>query len=340
MKTIFLHSISLWVAGCSCAFAQSYTNYLRQTQMPGGVTWDASSTVPESGSQLSALAINPGGARFDLWTIYSSSTIQEYLLQTTYVSSYTPLAEVVIRSEDPYPTIPRTRADRPFWVDVTITGLLSGATDPAGSKSVTFLRHVQSYGVGGTGIGIDRTQATLHSQASITQNGLQSLTYAVNAIPGADRAKIRGEERFSVFSLADWQAPASQLDSRFIQIWPVADGNIAGIANGSLIRSALPQLTITMNDLYPSSNTYLQYYKGAPVLGTTGMILPWSLNISDSVPSSQVKILNGYDSFFDSDGRWTIELLTVTPFGTDRLAYIWFDLDRTIEVNGTFTTIE
>jgi hypothetical protein len=340
MKTIHLYSILLWVAGCSCAIAQTYTNYLRQTQMPAGVTWDASSTVASSGTQLSALAINPGGARFDLWTIYSSSPIKEYLLMTKYVSSYTPISDVVIRSEDPYPTIRRTRADRPFWVDITTTGLLSGATDPAASKSVTFLRHVQSYGVGGTGVGIDRTQAILHSQASITQNGLQTLSYAVNAVPGGDRAKIRGEERFSVFSLEDYQAPASQLDSLFIQIWPVADGSIAGIANGSLIRYALPQLTITMNDLYPSSSTYLQYYQGDPVLGTTGRILPWSLNISDSLPTSQVKTLDGYDNFFDSDGRWTIELLTVTPFGTDRLAYIWFDLDRTIEVNGTFTTIE
>jgi hypothetical protein len=35
-----------------------------------------------------------------------------------------------------------------------------------------------------------------------------------------------------------------------------------------------------------------------------------------------------------------MELLTVTPFGTDRLSHVTFTLDRTIAVNGSFTTIE
>jgi hypothetical protein len=50
--------------------------------------------------------------------------------------------------------------------------------------------------------------------------------------------------------------------------------------------------------------------------------------------------LTNYDSVFTSDGRWTMEIVTVTPFGTDRLAYISFDLDRTINLNTTVTTIE
>ena len=340
MKAFIQRVICLVGLALSSASAQSYTNYIRQTQMPAGVTWDASATVASSGSQLSSLAINPGGARFDLWTIYSSSPIKEYLLNTKYVSSYIPVAEVVVRSEDPYSVIPRTRADRPFYVDVTIAGLLSGATDPDPSKSVTFLRHTQSYGAGGTGVGIDRNQATLYSQASISQNGKQTLTYALSMIAGSNRAKLRGEERFSVFSLEDYQAPASTLDSSYIQIWPVADGSIAGITNGQLVRNVMPQLTVTMNDLYPSSSTYLQAYKGNPVLGTTGVILPWSLNHSDSVPVSAVNLVNGYDSFFESDGRWTIELLTVTPFGIDRLAVVYFDLDRYTYVNSTLTTME
>ena len=62
--------------------------------------------------------------------------------------------------------------------------------------------------------------------------------------------------------------------------------------------------------------------------------------VNDSVPQNRVLVVNNYDSVFDADGRWTMELLTVTPFGTDRLAYVSFDLDRTIEMNGTFTTIE
>lgn len=310
--------------------------------MPSGVTWDASSTVAASGTQLSSLPINPGGARFDLWTIFSSSPVKEYLLNTRYVSSYVPLADVVIRTEDPYTAIPRTRSDRPFWVDITTSGLLSGATDPEPAKSVTLLRHVQSYGAGGTGIGINRDNATLFSQASITTNGKQTLAITLIKVPGSPLTKLRGEERFSVFSLEDYQAPASTLDSQFVQVWPVADGSISGITNGQLIRFSIPQITVATNDLYPGSNTYLQYYKGSPAVGTTGNKLAWSNNKSSATVASSAEssTIADLDRFFDSDGIWTIELMTLTPFGIDRLAHIWFELDRTIEVNGTFTTIE
>jgi len=327
------------------ADAPTYTNFIRQYQTPTNVVWDCSDAVAASGSQLSTLAINPGGARFDLWTI-KSSPLTEYLLNTSYVGAYVPMAEVHIRSEDPYATICRTRADRPFYVDITISGLLSGAADPVASKSVTLFHHVQSYGVGGTGVNIDRTQATLLTQVAAATNGLQTLTYAVNAVPGADRTKVRGEERFSVFTVPDvrpptYNIPALQLASQYIQIWPLADGAITGITQGQYVRFQLPQLTFTYNDLYPNSTTYAQVYKGDPQLGKTGTVITGSSRVvNDSTPQSIVLSVTGYDAAFDSDGRWTIEVVTVTPFGIDRLAYVSFDLDRTIRLNGSFTTTE
>ena len=321
----------------------TYTNFIRQVQQPSGIIYDMSvASVSPTGGTLSALAIEPGGARYELWTVASTTPVTNYLLATTYVSTYVPGATVAIRTGDTtYLTIPRTRCDQPFWVDVTITGLLTGATNPAASESVNLLHYVQSYGVGGTGVGIDRTQATLLTTASITTNGLQTLSYTLTAVPGTPLTKIRGEERFSVFSLADYQAPSTQLASQFVQIWPVTDGSITGITAGQTIRTAMPQVTFTLNDLYPSSRSYAQVYKGSPVLGTTGTLVPGSnLVISDTIPSSRVLLASNYDSIFDSDGVWTMELLTVTPFGTDRLAYVTFTLDRTIEVNGTVTTDE
>jgi hypothetical protein len=321
----------------------SYTNYIRQFQMPEGTTWDASSAVEANGSQLSALAINPGGARFELHTVKSSSVsgLSSYTLDSSYVGTYVPVATVVVRSEDATSEVPRTRADRPFYVDISVSGLLSGPTDPEPSKSVKFLRHVQSYGVDGTGVGIDRTQATLLTQTSITTNGEQTLTFALNSVPGADRSKVRGEERFSIFSLEDYQAPESQLGSQYIQVWPVADGTISGIASNQKIRFSLPTLTLALNDLYPFSTTYAQAYKGQAVLGKTGAILPGSQRIfNEPEPQDRVLSLSNYDSVFDSDGQWTIELVTKTPFGIDRLDYVTFELDRTIRMNGSFTTIE
>ena len=350
MKTL----ISLFVLVSSVARSNAaddiiYTNFIRQFQSPSNVVWDAYATVSQAGTQLSELAINPTGARFELWTV-SNTPLVSYLLSTAYVGSYVPVATVAIRSADPYAPIVRTRADQPFHVDVVISGMLTGATDPVASKSVKLLRHVQSYGVKGTGIGINRAQATLLSQAAITTNGNQTLSYTLTSVPGSDRSKVRGEERFSIYSLADtrtsptgesYTVPETQIASQYIQIWPVADGSISGIVTNQVIRAATPPLTITLNDLYPSSTAYVQAYKGAPQLGTTGTVIPGSsLVTSDSLPQDRTLVLNDFDQVVNEDGRWTIEIVTETPFGIDRLAYVSFEVDRSMRVNGNFTTIE
>lgn len=328
----------------------TYTNFIRQFQTPTEVVWDASATVAASGTQPSDLAINPGGARFEMWTVANITPPVSYLLDTAYVGTYVPVASVSIQSEDPYLPIRRTRADRPFSVDIEVSGLLNGASDPAASKSVKLTRHVQSYGVGGTGINLNRSQAILLSQASINTNGTQTLGYSLTSVPGADRSKVRGEERFTVFSIEDnrigsdglsYLVPETQISSQFIQIWPVADGSISGIAQNAMIRFALPQITLTLNDLYPDSTTYAQIYKGDPVLGTTGKVVPGSsLVINDSLPQNRVLAISNWDNVIMEDGRWTMELLTVTPFGVDRLAHVTFNVDRTIEMNASVTTIE
>lgn len=350
MKSIGILLASL-LASITWSHAQTnggYTNFIRQRQLPSGVEYDMTG-VAASGESLSPLAINPGGAQFELWSV-NTVTTDQYQLDSRYVGSYVPLGGVMVRSEDPYDIVPRTRADRPFFVDVTVSGLLSGASDPEASKKVNFLRHVQSYGAGGTGMNLDRTQATLLSQNYVEANGSSTLTFAINEVPGADRTKVRGEERFSLFSLLDertdsesgklYTVQPSQLGSQFIQIWPVADGAIAGITDNQNIRFRVPPITITLNDLYPDSHTYAQVYKGAPQLGTTGKIVPGSsIVINDTVPQSRILAVNGYDDCFESDGQWTMEIVTKTPFGLDRLAYVTFKLDRILQMNGSVTTI-
>lgn len=317
-----------------------YTNFIRQIQLPDvGVQRDAS--VDAAGQQESPLEINPGGARFELHTV-RTTPLQSYLLDTRYVGAYVPIASVVIRTEDVNAPTPRTRADRPFYVGVTVAGLLNGATDPEASKSVKLLRHTQSYGVGGNGIGIDRTQATLASQVTVNTNGTQTLTYALTGIAGADRAKIRGEERFSVFSQADYQAPESQLSAQTIQIWPVANGTLSGITSGQTIAFTAPTLTIAVNDIYPEARVYAQVYKGAKRDdGFVGTVVPGSaVVINESVPQNRLLVVTGWDSVLTEDGTWTMELLTSTPFGIDRLGWVSFTVDRTISINGTVTTFQ
>jgi hypothetical protein len=322
------------------AFGQStgYTFFVRQVQMPAEAGWDI--TVAQTGSQLSPLAINPFGARFELWAV-RSSPLTSYLLDTTYVNSYVPVANVQIQTEDPYTVIPRTRADRPYYVSITVSGLSTDPAAPAAAKSVKLLRHAQAYTPTGDGSNINRSLATLISQGSLSQNGFQVLQYEVNAVPGANRTKVRGEERFSVFSLADYGAPESQLNSQFLQIWPMSEASVTGISTTSVIKGIAPDVTISLTDLYPESVTHAQVYPGPPALDTAGTIVPGaSLVVSGTVPRNEQFFLKNWDAAIPTDGQWTLEVLTTTPFGVDRLAFTTFTVDRAIKVNGAVTSVD
>jgi hypothetical protein len=351
MKTKVLPSLALMAASVVTAYGQAgavYTNFVRQVQMPSSVIWD--STVVPEGVQLSALAINPGGARFELWTV-KADPLTVYLLDTRYVGTYVPQANVIIMTDDPtiYNGVPRTRADKGFIVDITTNGLRTEPDAPVASKSVKLLRHVQSYGATGDGVILDRTQATLTSQVSLVNNAIHRLNYATNLIPGADRSKIRGEERFSVYSLEDYQSPSAQIASRFVQIWPVSDGAISGLVQDQIIRFSAPTVTFAYRDLYPDSRTYAQVYKGEARVGVQGAVIPGSWQpVFQGVPYPPITLTSqNYDSLLTSDGRWTMELVTETPFGIERMrtpsgaiAAVTFNVDRTIEVNSSVTTVE
>ena len=327
--------------GATMALGQAgatYTNFLRQVQLPTEVRWDVQ--VPDEGEELSPLAIDPGGARFELWTIIDAP-LQSHLLDEKYVSTYTPVAEVVIVSEDPYEALPRTRADRPFDVLIQTDGLRNDEDAPEAAKAVRLMRHVQTYGEGGTGDNIDRSQATLLQQVYLVDNAVHHFSFPINSVPGADRTKVRGEERFSVYTLDDYQAPSSQIASMFMQVWPVANGSITGLEAGTTLRFNTPQITIEMQDLYPDSRTYVQLYPGAPSLGTKGTTVPGSaLVVYDSIPHDRTLVLDKWDTMIDKDGQWTMEVLTATPFGIDRLDYVSFTVNRSIEVQGSVTTID
>ena len=359
-------------------FAQAdatYTNFVRQVQLTDPVVETYLSNILPTGVNDSPMAIKPEGARFELWTV-RSTPLNSFLLQSTYVSSFVPVASVVIDTEDPWGKQPdsvtyanpnfatnrvvpmntpamvrRTRADRPFKVYVTTEGLKpTEPTAPEVAKKLDFLRHLQSYGAGGIGNGLDRSQAILATpaQPQFTTNGAQNpLVVSLSTIPGADRTKLRGEETFSVWSLEDnsvpgRSVPAHKLSSDYLQIWPMTDGSLSGISENQIVRFSLPVVTFHYNDTYPGSQTFAQAYEGEVRDNVKGVIIPGShRNNTSQIPENNVETTGSdFDRVFTSDGRWTIEILTISPFDTIRLDHVSFTVDRTIEMNGTFTTIE
>jgi len=341
MRTLKLLIIAAVLAFAPQAQSETtFTNFIRQVQYPAELVYDM--TVPQVGEEPSPLPIEDGGARFELWAVASNGeTITSYLLSSKFVGTYIPVATLNITSEDTTSSNPRTRADRPFSVTYDVQGLLNGIDDPKPSKSVNLYWHVQSYGEDGNGENIVPANATLVDSATISENGAVTLNFNLTSVPATDISKARGEERFTIYSLEDFQAPASEIVGNTIQIWPVANGTIAGINTGDLVRYQVPQLTLTLNDLYPSSTTYAQVYTGEAILGTVGKIIPGSaLVIDEPSPRDHTLVVDNYAQSLGADGVYTIELLTKTPFGIDRLAYVTFNLDRTMKINGSFSTIE
>ncbi len=216
MKNIILSTIILLGNSALAADPPVYLNFIRQTQYPSGTDHDTSHNLPNAGSDNSDQPIDPGGARFELWTVRQDPR-KAYLLNHTYVSAYTPIAEVMIRTEDVNAPVPRTRADRPFWVDVRVDGLRNEPDAPEAATKINFIRSVQEYGPNGDETTIDRSQATEISQAYLDANRTYNFSYDLSSVPGSDLTKLRGEERFSAFSLQDGTAPPSQIHSETVQ---------------------------------------------------------------------------------------------------------------------------
>ncbi len=335
-----LPALAATVAACCAAVAQSgnYVNFIRQTVLDTNPPIYYDVQVEKQGQRVSAMPVLLAGSRYELWTVKSGSTPASHLLDTTYVSAYAPEAEITIHTEDPDGQVPRTRADRPFSVDAEVRGLLNGLLDPPESKSVRFLRHVQSYG-DGDGSEIDRSQATLHSQAVISRNGTTTLNYDLTAVPGPDRLRVRGEERFSIYTRKSDGSIDQQLATATLQVWPVATASIAGIEEGETMRFQVPTITVTARDLYPKSYTYAQVYRGAPRLGENGEVMRSAqLVLDQQTPETRVWTARNYGNLLTEDGQWTIEVVTQTVFGTERLAHVSFEVDRAIEVNSTLGT--
>jgi hypothetical protein len=330
MKALLLSSLLL--ASQAFAVGEGYTNFIRQTQQDTGVVWNM--PIVSKGSSPSSGVLEGKGSLFQLWTI-ESVTAKDYLLDQKLVGAYLPSASISLKTLDPYSKVARTRADQPFTVTYTVSGLLAGANLPAASTRVLLEHHTAAYTTAGQS-SIPLTTAISGkplSSAYITNNGTAALSFPVTNLKATDPTKATGEEHFVIHALSDGTITQSQIANAFVQVWPVASGLIAGVTEGQRIRFNAPPLTVTLKDLYPDSYTWVQVYPGAPKLNSQGVALQGSQLVLDQ-DKSQGGLLSvsNYDNAFPEDGTYTIELLTQTPFGIDRLHYVTVTVDRTLQI--------
>jgi len=329
----------LALAARTAANPAEYATFIRQNQQETGVVWDMPVTL--AGEAMSPMNIELGGSLFQLWAI-RSSPITDYLLDQKLVGAYLPNATTTVISEDPTPGLPRTRADRPFVLRVEVGGLLGGPNIPDAATRVLLERYAANYPENSTSLSLDEALAHPPVESSyITENGTSVFTFQLTALQGPDPTKVSGEEHFIIHALPDGDVSQTQIASAMIRIWPVADGQIAGIQDGQRIQSSPPKLTLKLEDLYPLSNTYLLIHKGGPASQTTGEKITGSILVLDQdTPETRTLTIADWSDFLAEDGTHTIELLTETPFGIDRLDSVTFTIDRVLEINGMLADME
>ena len=264
------------------------------------------------------------------------------LIDEITVGSHLPEATLKLRSEDPYQP-PRTRADRPFAMDLSIRKLAEPGNPLGGISKVKLERDFKFYHPdlhvpypNGAG------QGSYDEIFEFTKNGDFSDPEIYQLLPAQNPTKACGEETFTARVPLGGSGREAAVASSTIQVWPVCDAVIENLESGKRYSGVPPQARVVCNELYPDSVTYAQIYKGQPVLGTQGQILGSSVvSFNTYDPQDAVVPLTLSENDIKEDGTYTIEVLTVTPFDErrpERLAYVTFEIDRTIKVNGTLTT--
>lgn len=326
-----LVSLMLLSALPAMAGAANNVHFVRQKQQDTGLIWDM--PVQIKGQSPSALALENGGALFQLWAI-SQSPPKDYLLDQKLVGAYLPKASMKVVTLDPYTKVPRTRVDQPFRVEMQVSDLLSGAGLPLAATTVLLERHVASYPSQQTVLDpVQVASNTPTSSGYLSANGQHVLSYSASALTAPDPTKASGEEHFLIHALPDGNAKQAQIASAMVQVWPVASGEIKGIANGDQLRFQSPQIELLLNDLYPRSDTYLLLFEGTQYNGVDGTIVKAYPHDRETT-SSQVLRVSELESKLTNDGDYTLVLVSDTVYGREMLcAPVTFSIRRTIQVN-------
>lgn len=261
----------------------------------------------------------------------AGSYYEEHLIDTEFVDVYMPSAAVTVITDDMSGPVPRTRCDQSFSVTYDVAGLLSDTQGHEAAGKVRILHHGDSYAEPHF-TEANKTGSEQLFDHNITQNGAHLVTFGASNLPG-DTLHRFGVERFEVHALADQSVPSTLLDSAQVHIFPMAVVEIDGVVSNKVYEVA-PDFDVVGTDLYPKSSTWVQFYPGSPQLGTEGTLLPDSTIVVDDVRTvNKTAEVRNWDSMIDAEGQWTIEVVHETPFGVERLDYVSFYIDRTIEVN-------
>ncbi len=317
------HALPLLMVACIHAHAGTAgrVSFLRQQQQGSGVVWDM--PVSSNNTNPAPLSLANGGTLFQFWTV-ETQTAKDHLLDQKRMAAYLPTAGIKVRTLDPHTKQQRTRVDQPFTVEIQLDGLLTGTEFPLSASSVLIERHLVSNQ--DEQIALSGTPAR---SAFISNNGKTVLRFEASSLAATDPTKASGEEHFVIHTLADGSDTQTQIASATVQILPVASGAIKGITQGETLRFQVPQLNLTLNDLYPRSDTHLMLFEGSQINGTQGEVIHSHPLDGDTTDSTTLQV-SSLDSKITRDGTYTLALVSDTIYGRELLCdSLTFSVKRT-----------
>lgn len=296
--------------------------------------------------QSHLIDINAWGLSIDLFLgAPEESQYLPLLLSEKTVGTYIPEGTISLISKDThYP--PRTRADQPYQAVINVAKLPPASQElPAGAPRVVSveqsykLYHPTLFLPAGNGAGEGRYSTGLE----LSLNGTFSLSSVYQQLPGNLPTQAVGEETFTASVKVGTSQTKATIASATIQVWPVAKVEIQGIPAEGRFINVPDKIQADLTNLYPDSITYARIYKGEARLGANGNTIGSSvISYNTYSPQKAVVPINGLDDYVKEDGTYTIEIVTITPFNNrqpERLAYTTFQIDRTIEINSSTTTV-
>ncbi|MBK1830365.1 hypothetical protein JIN77_06490 [Verrucomicrobiaceae bacterium R5-34] len=157
---------------------------------------------------------------------------------------------------------------------------------------------------------------------SLTKNGTTTVSQ-YTSLQADDLTKAAGEEEFTILALPEDGEDAAMLATAKVQVWPIASGEMSGFTPGQHY-TKLPDIKIDLQDLYPSSSTYVRAYKGNPTSNPSNPIIINSsyIVLDGLVPIDRDYVITELDTFITEPGSYTLELLHETPFGIDILGQV------------------
>lgn len=340
----FLPIAPALVLACAPPAHAAPGDFIRQIQTANGATVIYDIPLASDQGEVISKPLAAESAVFQLYALETAADGSESFtkLDEDTVGTFVPQTTARILSEDPH-HVPRTRADRPYGVSVSIRGL--GDSPGQGNSNVVHV--VRSYALyDSETYQPNGKRGEFNKKFIFSENGDYSDHNIVQLLPEPKDSptKACGEETFTAYLPGTGNSVGSELSKATIQIWPVADCEIQNIEQGKVYRGIPANAVVVLRDLYPKSETKIQVYPGAAAPGTAGTVLPKSAVTYDTyLPQNAKLVLSDLDESIGKDGLYTLEVLTKTPFlegAPEIIGSVSFYIKRSISVRGMMSTME